>query len=427
MSETIPAKTLEDAFNTLDPRQPVQPAEVPILFVTRVDTPVRKMEAQLRISRRPLKLLFVGHRGAGKSSEMAYLTTLLDPLFLAVPVPLYDIFKSPAVDHTEVIFAITLRLLQMATNEKIIPPGLVTEVWEKLLSRSYDFLKERLFGPEPIAADREGSITLKVSLLAAELETRIGTESYTRAQVKEKFAGRINELLERIEDVSRQMESKTGKKLLLVVEDLDKFDAEVTKDLFLGHARTLTAPYPSITYSFPVAMRYSDDFSEIKQGFDGVHILPNISLKHRDGQADEKGIKTMREILARRAESDLFARGVVNEAIRFSGGHVKTLIQLMQQAVLAAVVDGQAVIGMPHLKKAAAALRDDFAVLLKQAQIELLRQQRDDPRKDLVDITPAKQSLLYNGSLLEYDNTAGPWADVNPVVSELLERRDGSG
>ena len=60
--------------------------------------------------------------------------------------------------------------------------------------------------------------------------------------------------------------------------------------------------------------------------------------------------------------------------------------------------------------------------ILKRDQIELLCQLRDDPDKDLVDTTQAKQDLLFNGSLLEYGNTVGPWADINPIVLALLER-----
>jgi hypothetical protein len=106
-----------------------------------------------------------------------------------------------------------------------------------------------------------------------------------------------------------------------------------------------------------------------------------------------------------------------------SGGHVKTLIQLIRQSALKAIVDDKKVIQLAHLDKAAAALRDDYASLLTADQIALLRAQRDDPRKDLIGVTNAQQELLYNGSLLEYKNTIGPWGDVNPLTQELLNRK----
>ena len=416
------AKTLQEAYNMLDPRQPVKPEQVAELFVKRPYSPVDRMKAQLQLSNRPLKLLFVGHRGAGKSSELAYLSTLLEEQFLSILIPLYDIFKSPTVNHIELVFAMTLRLLQQATDEALVPSGVVTDAWNKLLEDIYLPIRQLLFGADPIPSDKAASITIKLSLLAAELETKIGTESYTRNQVKEKFEGRIAELLDQIGHLSRLLEKRIGRKLILIVEDLDKFDMAHIRALFQDHARTLTAAYPNVIYSFPVAMRYDNHFREIEQSFDTAYMLPNIAITHRDGSVDEKGPETMWNILLRRIDATLFEPGVLDKTLRLSGGHVKTLIQLSQQAVLQAVVDGNEIVQERHLWQAQQGLRDDYLVMLKKAQVEMLRQLRDDADKDLLDTTQAKQDLLFNGSLLEYGNTIGPWADVNPIVLELLDR-----
>lgn len=420
---SMPARTLEDAFNALDPLRPIRPEDVSTLYVQRPHSPVNRLRAQLVLSQRPQKVLFVGHRGAGKSSEMAYLSTLLQQQHLSLFVPLYDIFRSPDLSHIELVFAITLRLLRLATDESVVPRGVVTENWEKLLERVYQPLRQWLFGADKIAADQEPTISLKLSVLVAELETKIGTESYTRNQVRERFAGRVADLLDQIDLLAHQLESKMGRRLLLIVEDLDKFNVAATRQLFLDHARTLTAPYPSVIYSFPVAMRYDNAFREIAQSFDQVHILPNIGIKHRNGSVDADGRRAMWEVLLKRLEDQLFAAGVLDSMVTLSGGHVKTVIQLGRQAVLNAVVDGAAQVQADHLEAARAGLRDDYMVLLKKEQIELLRQLHEDEDKDLLDTTQAKQELLFNGSLLEFGNTRGPWADVHPIIEELLERK----
>ena len=92
----------------------------------------------------------------------------------------------------------TLRLLQQATDEALVPSGVVTDAWNKLLEDIYLPIRQLLFGADPIPSDKAASITIKLSLLAAELETKLVTESYTRNQVKEKFEGRIAELLDQI-------------------------------------------------------------------------------------------------------------------------------------------------------------------------------------------------------------------------------------
>ncbi len=418
----MPAKTLQEAFNAFNPRQPIKPEQVKTLFVPRAHSPVEDMRTSLELTNTPQKLLFIGHRGAGKSSEMAYLSTLLEPAYLTIFVGIYDIFQNQAVSHTEVVFAVVLRLLAKATDETVVPSGLVTEGWEKLLESIFIPLRKQLFGDTPIPADKEPTIALKLHVLVAELEIKMGTESYTRTQVKNKFEGRIAELLDQVKHLSQLLEAKLERKVLLIVEDLDKLDVAIVRELFLDHAQTLTAPYPSMIYSFPVEMRYENAYKQIEQSFDHPYVLPNIGLKHRDGTANANARETMWNILLRRVEPELFAAGVLDQAITWSGGHVKLLVQLVQQSILKSVVARKDIVQLEHMTAAQHRLRDDYIVMLKQEQIDLLRQLYESAKKDLVDVTPAKRELLENISLLEYGNTVGPWADVNPIVITLLER-----
>ncbi len=53
-------------------------------------------------------------------------------------------------------------------------------------------------------------------------------------------------------------------------------------------------------------------------------------------------------------------------------------------------------------------------------QKQLLAQIQRDTYKDLEEMNDARQGLLYNGSLLEYGNSRGPWGDLNPIVADLL-------
>jgi hypothetical protein len=283
-------------------------------------------------------------------------------------------------------------------------------------------MRQYLFGTEKIKADSETNFTLKLSFLVAELETKIGTESYTRNQVKEKFEGRIAEILDNIKQLARLLEQKLQKRILLIVEDLDKLDLKTTRKLFLDHTRTLTSLYPTVIYTVPVALRYDNSFPEIKQSFDNYYLLPNISLKHRDGSADDVGPGIMNDILIRRVAPQLFADDALEALIRLSGGHVKSFMQMGQQAVLNAVVNRAELVQREHVEEAQRRTRDDYGVMLKKNQVALLRQLRDDPDKDLDDTTPEKLELLFNGSLLEYRNTRGYWADVNPPILELLSR-----
>lgn len=418
-----PAENLRDAFNLLNHREPVRPEQIPFLFVKRAKTPTNALRVRLQLSKKPQKILFVGHRGSGKSSELAYLKTLIDDEFLAIFIPIYDIFQAPVVTHTEIIFAMLVQLLKVATDENIVPAGVVTTAWEALLQNFLTPAWESLFGTQTLNKQTTPNISVKLSILVTELEAKIG-ESYTRNQVKEVFSGKIHDLLRNMNDLSRQLEQKTKRRLLLIVEGIDKLDPKTVRQLFTDHARTLTAPYPSLIYTFPIAERYNDQFHIIEQNFDGAHILSNIALKHRDQQPDREGQYTFIKILHKRLIPELFAKGVMDQLIHISGGHVKTLIDLGHKAIIQAVVDSDSIIQKKHLQQAIRETRDDYIAFLRQEQLDLLLACHKSEDKGLDDISPDKQALLFNGSLLEYSNTIGPWADINPIVVELLERHE---
>lgn len=417
---SLPAKSLPDALNALNHRVPLRREQIPTLFVERPDSPTPEIETELRYRPDRLKLLFVGHPGSGKSTELTYLSTRLADAFIAVSVPVYEIYQKPDINHTELIYAMNVRLLQEATKEEVVPRGVATKVWEDLLEHTYQRLRSAVFGEKPAGGEARREVTVKLAVLAAELETKIGTEDSARRQVRERYEGNIGELLRQMDDVTRKMEQLTRKRVLLLVDGLEKFDREDMKALFVGHARSLTEPLPAIIYAFPVGLRYTDDFTPIKQAFDQVYLLPNFPVKHRDGTLDDNGRERLAEIIRRRVDDALIPAEVLDRAVTFSGGHVKTLIQLMQQSVLLALVDKRPQVESQHLDEAIRRLRGDFMTLLSRQDLETLRAIRSDGTKDLVDATPNFR-LLYNGSLLEYKNTRGPWMDVNPIVDQLLD------
>ncbi len=178
----MPADTLEKAFNALDPQHPVKLEEVQNLFVERPNLDTRRMLAHLLTAQRPAKLLFIGHRGAGKSSELSFLASQIKGKAQPVWIPLYNIFQSAAVTHAEVILAINLRLIRLATDEKVVSAGLLPEAWNGFIKSRYLWLRQAVFG-ESSEADNIPltEVTTKINLGAAEIEAKIGT-SHPRAR-----------------------------------------------------------------------------------------------------------------------------------------------------------------------------------------------------------------------------------------------------
>ena len=79
------AKNLTDMVRVFDPVQPLSGTELTEFYVDRQSESLAQMETRLRVARKdePIKLLFTGQRGCGKSTELASSPTICGGIILS--------------------------------------------------------------------------------------------------------------------------------------------------------------------------------------------------------------------------------------------------------------------------------------------------------------------------------------------------------
>ena len=405
------AKTLVQALNIFDPESPLKTdQELQDYFVERAMSPLQELALLLRHTGRPQKILFTGHRGSGKSTELAKLTSLLKDQFFVVDYSVKNVLNLFDVSYVDVLFSLATRLIRAATERQV-------EVKEELLCHILDFTKE--VSKEVVIEKRgEASVGAELNFYVIKLEGKVGKEATTRTLVREKVEPRLSDLLENVDLLSREIERATGRRVLVIVEDLDKADLARARELFCGHAPSLTSPGCCIIYTFPTALRHDNDFIQIRQNFSEPVVLPNFPVSHRDGSPDEAGLACLQKILTRRAEERLFTPGALTGLVGWSGGLARELVILARRACLVAMEAEKPAIDEEVVEQAAARMRIDYEVLLTTEQLDLLRGVRDRKR---VENDEKHRALLHNLSALEYRNGEGVWYDVHPIVRPLLE------
>ena len=108
--------SLEDALNLFDPGQPLENGQLDTYYVKRPHAPLEPLKAYLRYSRQPVKVLFSGHRGSGKSTELRRLARDLAARFFVVNTSARAL--NPAdLKYVDVIFACAAALLREATTQ----------------------------------------------------------------------------------------------------------------------------------------------------------------------------------------------------------------------------------------------------------------------------------------------------------------------
>lgn len=405
-----PAETLAKAFNTLD-TEPLDADDMAAFYVRRPHLKTTLLVNELRQTDSFRKFLFIGHRGGGKSTELAHVAGDLRERFNVVTIPVYSVFQRGELSHEELIFAIFSRLASVSVERKWMEGGVIPKVREAFLDGAIDSVQRWLFGPAGSTATVDTSLKTELGGWGVKLEQKIAFDG----EVRKRLEGKAGEFLDLIDRFVHEIYAATGREVLLIVEDLDKFDIKSTEALFFDHAQTLLRPKARVIYTFPVSMRFSDRFPIVEQNFTAYY-LPNIATRHRDGTADAKGRKLLREILTRRVQPSLFAPKVLDYIVD-RGGVVRDLIKLAKNAVNTADADGRQRVTLRDAEDAFSDARRMRQSILRPGDYPLLEQSDGKP----VANTPDIQRLLFNGSLLEYQNTTGDWCAPSPDAKALLE------
>ena len=407
------ATDLREALNVLDPERSLQTTEqLRDWFVARPDSPIDELAILLEDTDDPQKVLFTGHRGSGKTTELAKLTERLGERFFIVHYSVKSVLNLFDLSYVDVVLSLGLELMRASTAEDG-HVGVSEDVLEHILKFGKEITEEVEIG----AAEQAG-VGAELNLLVGKLSAKLGTEDTTRNTVRENVSHRISDLLDSVDMLSHEVQKNTGRRVLMIVEDLDKTDLQTAKQLFYEHARSLLAPDVSIIYTFPTALRHDNDFMQIQMNFPNTQVLPNLKVESRDGAPDPEGLACVREILTRRVEEGLFSDEGLADLISMSSGIPRELVALARQACLEARTKQKPRVEPDDVARAVRRKRTDYQVLLTETQLDLLERVHAEKR---VENDEEHRALLHNLSALEYRNDE-VWHDVHPLVVPLLAR-----
>jgi len=421
------ARNLDEAYLAFDPLKPLSGEQLQSYYVSREPNPIDRIRAVLLGSPdTPDKLLFTGHRGCGKSTELNRL--LADPeiqrTFLVVPFSLADILDPLDLGYVDLLIAIEAGLYRAVRENHV-------EISEDLARLLADFWMPQ---SEPVGflKKEKGS---PLELLDRWFEALVGPygklrlEAASREYLRKELASKVSTLIAHIALLAATVRSKIERNVLVAIDDLDKPDIATAQELFYRHATALTQPPCKILYTIPIALLYTAEFRPVARNFSGWFVLPNIKVRHRDGSPNEEGRALMREMVERRMDLNLITPEALDFLIGMSGGVMREMTTLMQLACNEARVTGKPQIDLPIARKAVAFIRNEYQRSLRVEHYQQLRLvARDKQVREIhrIQRRPEEEEselalleLLHNLSVLEYCNEDS-WWDVHPIVASLL-------
>ncbi len=426
------ATNVDDVLRTCDPDHPLESGDLRYedLSAGRGDNTLRSLKRLLttRADGQWLHAAFLSHRGAGKTTELKRMMVELQKQFDSYYIEANLHLDPRHLTTEDMLLTLALGVQEYfeQTHRPLISPRVErVRTWfsDVLMSTSW----AKTLAEEFKRRSGEGEEEPLILRLKAELLALLRNESDYRTQVRDAFRRQPNALIEAVNGVMEAAQEKLdeegeGRRLLLVIDNLDRYDPEIVDELLIKRGllrdvkcHMLVTPPISLHYKpvgEPLGARYS------------CQVMNTVKLRdqtqgYRDFTEDRLGYDLLLSALEKRLDIDkLLPEPRARERlIAASGGAIRNLLQMTQEAALVASGDR---ITYDNVDAAArrmrAGMRDrinanGWATTL--AKIAVTKQPHEDPH--CMTVLFQQLALKYNGET---------WYDVHPLVAEIPEVSD---
>lgn len=412
----------------------------------------------------PTCQLFTGHIGCGKSTELLRLKAALEKAeFHVVYFESSQDLEMGNVDIGDIMLAIASRVTESIESlEKISlpqPRGFqrIINGALKVLQTEIDLSAEAaLPGVGKISASSAGEFSMKaglpgigevkasndegVSLVLGigkitakaknSLELRKKLKDYLEPQT-----GSILEIIntELIEPSVEKLKQYGKKGLVVIVDNLDRVENIIKawgrpqpEYLFVDRGEQLRQLKCHLIYTMPLSLMFSNDYNRLTSRIVmEPKVLPMVPVRLRNGNECVLGMKNMRQMVLARAFPDLDPEqrlGLISEVFdtpetlerlcQISGGHVRELLQLLRSLIMK---ERKLPLSRAFLERVIQDKSNKMQLGVDDQEWELLRKVQ---KTQQVKGDKEYQILIGTRLVYEYQDSQGPWFQVNPILAE---------
>jgi hypothetical protein len=327
------ADNLDDVLRFFNTRERLTDGALHHWFVERQKSPRHELRKWLTIQEQPQKLLFIGHRGSGKSTELNKLSIELQDSFFIIGFDVLEITGRANLEYEDLMLVLSTQVTRQCVDLDLVDRPLLDPIrqrWQDLR----DWWQRVVSGAVVNSAMDETNVKVALKLQLLEIETSVRQSAESRETIKREISLRMPELIRYLNWVLQQAQASSGRRPLIIIEGLDKISLKAATTIFLENVPTLLAPVASIVYTCPSALIYSPDFDQIRQPFSRTVVLPNIAPRTDSGKADKTGQDTLRQLVLNRMVEHLIQPDALRQVVLASGGVPRALVALIQNAAL---------------------------------------------------------------------------------------------
>ncbi|MCP4352575.1 MAG: hypothetical protein GY795_44520 [Desulfobacterales bacterium] len=376
------------------------------------------------------KVAMIGHRGCGKSTELYKLSQhpeISSNFWICTFSALHELGPKD-INVVSLMILMMEQLYNQALNQGIkLNSDLIRSIYEWTYDITFEKEEKTDLGTASEAEVKAG-INIPFLKLLGQIKNYFKYNVESKKKTFQKIENRIDDLLKRCDLLIKQIRAALSEHhILLIIEDIDKFESSVIKTMFDTSSRVLMEISANIIYTLPIPLMYASGGPALATEFALVYNLNMIKIHHKDNTPMEEGISKMRQIILQRMETDLITPEAMDYAIRLSGGVLRHLFTIIVEAgYLAKRNQGNDAekINKPNIFSAAHKIANDF----KRSMVDKSEEKRNilkqiEKTKDISELTTEDSSILLDlmqdWLIVEYQNDE-IWQEPHPVYRELF-------
>jgi ABC-type lipoprotein export system ATPase subunit len=369
-------------------------------------------------------ILFTGHRGSGKSTELKRIQKECEKSYHVIYIEVDEETDINDANYTDLYLIVikqvefTLRKLGLKFDQKLLNNF---EAWFKEITKESESL-EKYASVEASLEDGAPFIAKLMVKLLAQIKGS-DKQKNTIRQTLEKDVSRlkadINLLLD---DACGKLRQKypDSKGLLIIFDNLDRVPPAVADHLFFDYPAQLQELHCTIIYTVPISILCSP--KKPLALLDGeVHIIPMVNIYQfdrngRDLNYDQIGLDAIASLIEKRVDVDAVfnSRQELLELAKASGGYVRQLMQMMRTSCIQAKIKNHSKIETEDIVYAVKEQQFSFERFIPEEHYPVLAQVYLNKNVSKDDIG---QLMLFSTSVLVY-NDDNQWNYPNPVVMQ---------
>lgn len=362
-------------------------------------------------------VLFGGHVGCGKSTELRQLAALMEKSYTVCSLELTQILDINNLRFSDLLIALGHQVMRTCKDQGLEPdPVFITPVRDWFETR---IIKKDTFSDLEAELKTEAKGQTGVPFLAtlmavftAKVRTGASYREELRREVNNGFTQLLASFNALIAHVNELLTQKGRGPLLFVIDGTDKLKREDSTAFFQSDANQLLQIQTHLVICAPIAVLLEE--SQTAQRFALRERLPMVKIEERDEKTIPKAIDVLVELVCKRLPLAFFdSRDTVEYLAKMSGGHPRDLLRLVRSCF--ARLDGEGTITRELAERAVKDVASEYQrAILEGDWKELVTvdasQGEDTARND------ARMRMLYDLVLLEYNSY---WWRSHPLVRTL--------